>query len=199
MQDFDNEPDEMKRRLQDEKECILKCRDICTEVASHIETVRPQIPQSSSAVYVDDTASILADKAVTRDTEQATGRCKDPSGVLPQLTRSLEEVAHRQQILQRRPASPNQHTQQQKLHAEIESIKQSIEMGTEVSKQVRSERTNVFEDITLADDGHQVIVSTCGDLVLAKNISAGARSRQWLGQMSDESLQRLSQARYQVD
>lgn len=36
------------------------------------------------------------------------------------------------------------------------------------------------------------LLCTLGDLIWAKSISTGARSSQWLGQMSDTSLQQLS-------
>lgn len=55
------------------------------------------------------------------------------------------------------------------------------------------DRTNVFEDVSMADDGHQVIVSTIGDLISARRVTAGARSMQIMGQMSDDALQQLSQ------
>jgi hypothetical protein len=61
--------------------------------------------------------------------------------------------------------------------------------ATEANK----DRTNFFEDISTADDGHQILVSTIGDLISARRVTAGARSRQWLGQMSDETIQKLSQ------
>lgn len=37
-----------------------------------------------------------------------------------------------------------------------------------------------------------MIVATFGDLILARRVTAGVRSRQWVGQMSDDSLQQLS-------
>ena len=37
-----------------------------------------------------------------------------------------------------------------------------------------------------------MIVATLGDLIAVKRVTAGARSTQWLGQMSDASLQQLS-------
>ncbi|KAH7370316.1 hypothetical protein BKA65DRAFT_488159 [Rhexocercosporidium sp. MPI-PUGE-AT-0058] len=40
--------------------------------------------------------------------------------------------------------------------------------------------------------GSDVLVSTIGDLISARRVTAGVRSRQWLGQMSDETLQQLS-------
>jgi hypothetical protein len=58
-----------------------------------------------------------------------------------------------------------------------------------------SENMNVnrFEDIHVAEDGIQIISST-GNLIQAKNISAGARSMQCLGQLSDTSIVRVSGA-----
>ena len=43
--------------------------------------------------------------------------------------------------------------------------------------------------------GNQIIVSTLGDLISARVITAGAGSTQWLGHMSDAPLQQLSQNR----
>ena len=45
----------------------------------------------------------------------------------------------------------------------------------------------------MADDGQQVIVATLWDLISVKRIVVSARSTQWLGQMSDTTLQQLSQ------
>ena len=58
---------------------------------------------------------------------------------------------------------------------------------------------NVFEDISTADNSHQVLISTIGDLISARRVTAGARSRQWLGQMSDDSLQQMSQSHGHVN
>ncbi|KAI9710011.1 MAG: hypothetical protein M1828_002340 [Chrysothrix sp. TS-e1954] len=53
-------------------------------------------------------------------------------------------------------------------------------------------------NISATHDAHQVIVATLGDLITARRITAGARSTQWLGQMSDASLQQLSKDRSPV-
>jgi hypothetical protein len=76
---------------------------------------------------------------------------------------------------------------------EIKSVKQCLDICSNAAEQTAQTRMNVFEDVSMADDGHQVIVATSGDLISAKRIGIGARSTQWLGQMSDTSLQRLSQ------
>lgn len=54
-----------------------------------------------------------------------------------------------------------------------------------------SENVNVnrFDDICVAEDGNQIITSTAENLIQAKNISAGPRSVQCLGLLSDASLE----------
>jgi hypothetical protein len=52
--------------------------------------------------------------------------------------------------------------------------------------------TNVFQAISAAEDSHQILVSTSGSPIHALNITAGLRSSQWMGQMSEVSLQLLS-------
>jgi len=76
---------------------------------------------------------------------------------------------------------------------EIKSVKQCLNICSNAAEQTAQTRTNVFEDVSMADDGQQVIVATLGDLISAKRIVVGARSTQWLGQMSDTTLQQLSQ------
>jgi hypothetical protein len=56
----------------------------------------------------------------------------------------------------------------------------------------------MFDEISLGKDGHQVIVSTVGHLIKAQRVSAGARSTQLLGQMSDLNLQNIGQRRGQT-
>ena len=53
----------------------------------------------------------------------------------------------------------------------------------------RPSRTNVFEDVSAAQDAHQVIAATFGDLISAKRVTAGVGATQWL------ALQQLSRDR----
>jgi hypothetical protein len=52
-------------------------------------------------------------------------------------------------------------------------------------------RTNVFEDVSAAQGSHRVIISP-GNLISATRVTAGIGGRQWLGQTSDGTRQRLS-------
>jgi hypothetical protein len=54
---------------------------------------------------------------------------------------------------------------------------------------------NYFQDISVAVDGQQVIVATRGGIISATKVTAEVRASQWLGQMSDASLQQVSQDR----
>ena len=42
----------------------------------------------------------------------------------------------------------------------------------------RPSRTNVFEDVSAAQDAHQVIAATFGDLISAKRVTAGVGATQ---------------------
>jgi hypothetical protein len=113
------------------------------------------------------------------------------------LTRYLQDLDSKLAVLNSRPAQiPNSHTiEEERIREEMASVKQCLSICAEASERAQQERVNIFEDVSMADDGQQVIVSTLGDLILARRVTAGARSMQLMGQMSDESLQQLSQNR----
>ena len=85
--------------------------------------------------------------------------------------------------------------EQKKMQEEINSIKQSLAICAKASEDASTDRVNIFDEVTLGEDGHQVIVSTIGDLINARKISAGARSIQLLGQMSDVTIQNIGRHR----
>jgi hypothetical protein len=74
-------------------------------------------------------------------------------------------------------------------------MKQCLAICTQASRQADQVRTNVFEDVVAARNTHQLIVATLGDLVSAKRITTGLGATQWLGQISDTTIQRLSRDR----
>jgi hypothetical protein len=80
----------------------------------------------------------------------------------------------------------------QSLKEELDSIIQCLAICTKATEEVAQDRANSFKDVCCADDGHQIVVTTLGDLISAKRITIGVGSTQWAGQMSDASLQQLS-------
>lgn len=82
-----------------------------------------------------------------------------------------------------------------RMQEEKDSTKQCLTICAQASQHVDQVRTHVFEDISADIDAHQVIISTSGDLIVAKRITAGVGATQWLGQMSDAVIQQLSRDR----
>jgi hypothetical protein len=78
--------------------------------------------------------------------------------------------------------------QQQRMRGK-DSVEQCLSGQTDQAQSI------AFEDVSAAEHAQQVIVSTSGDRILARKVIAGVRTTQWLGQMSDNSLQKLSQDR----
>ena len=86
-------------------------------------------------------------------------------------------------------------TERERVQAEKESIQQCLAICTEASEQADQFRTSVFEDVLAAQDAQQLIIATLGDLISAKRVTAEISATQWLGQMSDATLQQLSRDR----
>ena len=87
--------------------------------------------------------------------------------------------------------------EQKGLKVEMESLKQCLEVCAQASETTDHARVNEFQDVSAGDDSQQIIVSTIGDLISAQRVTAGARSAQWCGQMSDISIQQISRDRNQ--
>lgn len=86
-------------------------------------------------------------------------------------------------------------TEREKVQEEKDSTKQCLTICAQASQNVDQVRTHVFEDISADRDSHQVIISTSGDLIVAKRIAAGVGATQWLGQISDAVIEQLSRDR----
>ena len=153
--------------------------------AYHVPTTK-LAGHSSARLFTSDTFKICKEKISDANTK---------------LESHLQDIDSRLRVLafQAPQSSYEQPLDQKKIEEELDSIKQCLALCAQASAQANQERVNVFEDVSTADDSHQVLVSTIGDLISAKRIIAGARSRQWLGQMSDDSLQQLSHSHGHVD
>ena len=79
-----------------------------------------------------------------------------------------------------------------------ESLSQCIKIVSEAGNLV-NERSNVFEDLTMADNSYAFSVSTMNDLVTARRLNLNGRSRHVGGQMTDETVQKSMEALTQLD
>lgn len=189
-----NESAAERWQIQEERDSTQQCLKICAQVVTHIDQLQPTVFENistpSDAFQAPGTklGGLPSARLIMVNTFKA---CKERlSDTTIQLEGHLQDLDNRLQNL----SLPNeQATEQERIKEELNSIKQCLAICAQASTQANKERMNVFEDVSIADDGHQVLVSTIGDLILARRVAAGARSWQWLGQMSDDSLQQLSQ------
>jgi dihydroxyacetone kinase len=77
-----------------------------------------------------------------------------------------------------------------KTNSEEETDAQRMSQDT---PQDSDEKTvSTYDDVSVAEDGRQFIISTSGDTIFARKVAAAARAVQCLGQMSDETAQLIS-------
>lgn len=86
----------------------------------------------------------------------------------------------------------------ERLNQVKESVSQCIQIVSDAKESV-DERSNVFEEITLADNSYAFSVSTVNDLVTARRLNLSGRSRHFGGQVADETVQRSMDALTQLD
>ena len=186
------EEDEERGQLAMEKESVQQCLQICAQISAHLDEVQPKVlgiasrmsqgpPHSADLAHVSFSAP--------QTTVNALNQCK------VKLTETSARLqSHLQQLESRKLTSSHSGNKQieSSMWDEINAIRECLDFCSQASEVAQSDRINVFEDINIADDSHQAIVSTVGDLISARKVTAGSRSRQLLGQVSDESFQRFS-------
>jgi chromosome segregation ATPase len=186
-----------RQQMLEERDSTQQCLGICAKVSTHIDQLQPifeniSTPPDTYQGPVTTLGGLTPARVVTVEAFKA---CKDRlANTTTQLEKNLQNINDRLRHFpsQLPGVSSEQAAEKERIEEEIDSIKQCLAICAEASKQADKDRTNVFEDISMADDGYQVFVSTIGDLISARRITAGARSIQLLGQMSDDSLQQLS-------
>lgn len=183
--------------MKEERASIQQCLKICENVSTHIDQVQANTFADISTPSGEHRATTRHDRISLPQvtTSRTLESCKRGLSAtysllkmqLDDLNDRIAETSQQEGILNAEgPGS--QSTKEQ-----VDSIKQCLAICTQATEEIVQDRVNVFEDVNMADDGHQIIVATLGDLISAKRITVGARSTQWLGQMSDTSLQQLSQ------
>jgi hypothetical protein len=188
-----------RQQMQEERDSTQQCLGICAQVFMHIDQVHPNVMDNTSTSLAGSQEPVvtfrglLSARQTTADTIKT---CKEKLSVTTtQLEQHLQDLNNRLQKFSSQSPTQSKEAvdEQDRMKEEMQSIKQCLVICSQAVKQ--AERINDYEDISMADDGQQVVVSTIGDLISAKRVTAGNRSFQWLGQMSDESLQQLSRDR----
>ncbi|GCB28293.1 hypothetical protein AAWM_11178 [Aspergillus awamori] len=183
--------------IREEKESTEQCLTICTHVAQVIAHFQQQLPQfhskgenisiqfGSGNDDISGQSQNLTSAMLTDFGARVSSNSEALQARLMELTNRLRQMSE-QGIMYKDPTNLNL------IKEERESIIKCLNVCSEASDLAHRARTNIFEDVTSSDESHQLVVSTIGDLISAKHIITGSKSAQWLGQMSDTSLQQLS-------
>ena len=95
------------------------------------------------------------------------------SNTTTDLEDHLQEIERKLQDLPLRgdTISDEDAVERERMQKEKDSTKQCLAICAQVFEQVSQVRPNVFEDISAANDAHQVDISTSGGLIPAKRVT----------------------------
>jgi hypothetical protein len=184
-----------RKRITEEIESTKQCLKICTDVFKHINGIRHSIfediftPSMNEDFFLTNVGPISANFT----TKQALESCnKTLDNQMQQLQSHLRELSLRLEgFLSSEGTGVEKNAERQRILEDFSSTQQSLNICLNASERASKDRLNIYTEVAVAEDSGQYIISTVGDLISAKNISAGARSIQCMGQLSDESFQKL--------
>lgn len=183
------EPDpatyESVRRMEEEKQSAQQCLLICESAKSHLQSLQERF-EPMDARHDPSRAKTAAALSEARDRMVV---------MITDLQKRL--IALSEQSMSTEVSLRPVHLEEDRLRLlkEIDTAKQCLEVCNLASDQASRQRVHVFGDVSAEDNSHQVIVSTVGDLLNVKNVKVTSYSTQWLGSMTDASLQQLSMDR----
>jgi hypothetical protein len=183
-----------RKRITEEIESTKECLNICIGVFKHVDGIRPSIFKASSTPpsTVDHTnVGPISANFTTKQTLESCNKTLDNQ--IQQLQSHLQHMSHRlESFLSSEGTDLERDAERQRILDDFSSTKQSLDICLGASERASKDRLNIYTDVSVAEDSSQYIVSTIGDLISATNISAGARSFQCMGQLSEVSLQKIA-------
>ncbi len=186
-----------REQIQQEMDSTKQCLSICAQVSEHMDQVQPsafgathKAPNTHQVII----ATLEGYVSARRATRNALKECKERlADTTAELEEHLQKINNRLENFSRGVSTlGEQAAEHGRVQEEKNGVEHCLKICARASQQADQVQTNVFEDVSVAQDSHQVVVATLGDLISARRVTAGARSKQWLGQMSDASLQQLS-------
>lgn len=185
-----------QQHLEQERSSTRQCLRICAEVAKHMDyhfnTQEPVYPNTSQEVVSVNRNSFSARKATGATFQECKERL---SNTTSRLENHLREINSRLASFALANSRTDEGAEEKRIQEEKECIEQCLGICTEAAGQADHARTNITEDISSGHGSYQVVVATLGDLIAARRLITGDQSTQWVGQMSDTTLQQLSRDR----
>ncbi|KMU74618.1 hypothetical protein CISG_10361 [Coccidioides immitis RMSCC 3703] len=178
--------------LEEYKEMIV---NMTSDLEEHLATLDLcSFPTQDCEIPSEAWVELESIKAEKNSTTQCLWICSNDklSEASQNIQEKVRELEARTAAFHFQNASEKDAQDWKQMQDTSNSLWQCLAICKDVSSQAESVQINMFEDISLVDNAHQVLVLTLGDLISAKWITTGSRLTMWFGQMSDESLQQLS-------
>lgn len=173
------------KRMEEERQSAQQCILICESAKSHIQSLQDNMQRLDAEPNQD-----------RRQTAVALSEARDRMVLMiTDLQKRLVDLSAKSLSTEVSLRSDEFEQDRVRLLKEIDTAKQCLEVCNMAADQASRQRAHVFGDVSAEDNSQQIIVSTVGDLLNAKNIKVGSFSSQWLGSMTDASLQQLSMDR----
>jgi chromosome segregation ATPase len=169
------------KRMEEERQSAQQCILICESARSHIQSLQDEIHLDAEPNQDRRQTAIALSEARDRMVRMITD-----------LQERLVDLSAKSVSTEVSLRSNEFEKDRVRLLKEIDTAKQCLEVCNMAADQASKQRVHVFGDVSAEDNAQQIIVSTVGDLLNAKNIKVGNFSSQWLGSMTDASLQQLS-------
>lgn len=173
------------KRMEEERQCAQQCILICESARSHIQSLQDNMQPLDAEPNQD-----------RRQTAVALSEARDRMVLMiTDLQKRLVDLSAKSASTEVSLRSNEFEQDRTRLLQEIDIAKQCLEVCNMAADQASRQKVHVFGDISAEDNSQQILVSTVGDLLNAKNVKVGNFSSQWLGSMTDASLQQLSMDR----
>lgn len=181
------EEEKERKEMEEERSSTEQCLDICARLSAHIDQIQP-LPIKS----IGGTRTTIGPPE--RITTDGIRKCKeslsDASALLHEHRQRLDDQLKKKSKTASR--SEEDAAEFRELQRQRDSFSQCIDICAKASEVVVTERIVVIEDVNAAIDSCNILVSTIGDLISVKRVSAGDRSIQICGQTSNDTVQQVS-------
>ncbi|KAK4140189.1 uncharacterized protein C8A04DRAFT_40126 [Dichotomopilus funicola] len=181
------------RQMQEERSSTQQGLAICAQLSAHISRIQPLLAADHSQRSTD--AHAIPPAVAERITREGLEECQDTlSNTAKRLEKHLQSIMDRLMAKSKMALSSSQDAADLgRLQEEWDTARLCLDICSKANENVTKVTINVFENIKGDEDILQFFASATGKIVHAKNITLGQRGVQFGGQLSDASIQQISQ------
>lgn len=166
--------------LNDEKEVTELCLRICEEARRYLESLIKRESHVLQEPQTDFEAPLLTSQTLDENRESFVK-------IIAQLRNRLESLVSKN--------DPGDTKERSRLMEDINTSKQCLELCN-IANEVSSRKIYKIGEVVADGDSDQVVVTTLADLFDVKKALSRGTSAQLVGSMGEESLQHLTEKRY---